>query len=54
MGRRLSGKIVIATHNAGKLREMLCGITAVADDALEDMSIHTGSLLVERMAVAGS
>ncbi|MCB1748912.1 MAG: metalloprotease PmbA [Gammaproteobacteria bacterium] len=39
---------------AGKLREMLCGITAVADDALEDMSIHTGSLLVERMAVAGS
>ena len=22
MGRRLAGKIVIATHNAGKLREM--------------------------------
>ncbi|MGE0485160.1 MAG: metalloprotease PmbA [Gammaproteobacteria bacterium] len=39
---------------AGNLREMLRGITAVADDALEDMSVRTGSLLVEKMSVAGS
>jgi PmbA protein len=39
---------------AGNLREMLRAIIAVADDALDDMNLHTGSLLVERMSVAGS
>ena len=39
---------------AGNLREMLRGIVAVGSDALPRGARHCGSLLIERMTVAGS
>jgi PmbA protein len=39
---------------AGNLRDMFRGIVAVGNDALPRGAKHCGSLLIERMTVAGS
>jgi PmbA protein len=51
------GRIVHPVHEvtiAGNLREMLLGIAAVGADAYASGSRTTGSVLVERMKIAGS
>jgi PmbA protein len=50
------GRIVHPVHEvtiAGNLREMLCGIVAVGADAYTQGGRTTGSVLVERMTLAG-
>ncbi|MGB1882917.1 MAG: metallopeptidase TldD-related protein, partial [Gammaproteobacteria bacterium] len=39
---------------AGNLKEMLLGVTETGSDVDTSLNIRTGSILIERMSIAGS
>ncbi|WP_341504167.1 metalloprotease PmbA [Gallaecimonas sp. GXIMD4217] len=52
-----NGKIQYPVHEitiAGNLKEMLAGIQAIGSDQERRAGIHTGSVLIDKMTVAGS
>jgi PmbA protein len=52
-----NGEIAYPVHEitiAGNLKDMLRGITAIGSDVMTNGSKHVGSILIDRMTVAGS